>query len=47
MDWFCCPICGKKLIKYDKTSAVCDKVFCKCKKCGKIIEIKLNIDTKS
>ena len=40
-EWYLCPICGKKLVKFEK-NAVSKKVFLICKKCGKEVEIKID-----
>lgn len=42
-NWFYCPKCGQKLLKYED-GAVCAGVFIKCKgkNCGQEIEIKIN-----
>lgn len=40
-EWYKCPYCQKKLVKYEK-DAESKGVFLLCKKCGKEIEIKIN-----
>lgn len=39
--WFVCPYCKKKLIKFNE-DAKSKGIFLLCKKCGRIIEIKIN-----
>lgn len=45
MKKYVCPNCGKIIneIRFDSTS-FCKGVTTKCKKCGKIIEIKINLE---
>lgn len=38
-EWYCCPICGQKLLKYDKNRGKSKKIYIKCKNCKKEIEI--------
>lgn len=38
--WYLCPYCGQKILKYDK-EAKSKKIYIKCKKCSKEIEIKI------
>ena len=38
-EWYKCPNCKQKLMKYDK-DAISSNVYIKCKKCKKEIEIK-------
>ena len=40
-EWYKCPYCQKKLVKYEK-DAESKGVFLLCKKCKKEIEIKIN-----
>lgn len=42
MEWFCCPSCGQKLVKYEPSTATCCAVFIKCKKCKNVVEIKFD-----
>lgn len=42
MEWFCCPNCKQKLVKYEPTTAACCAVFIKCKKCKNVVEIKFD-----
>ena len=42
MQWFCCPSCGQKLVKYELSTAACRAVFIKCKKCKSVVEIKFD-----
>lgn len=37
--WICCPDCGKKLFKIDKTSS-CKNIYIWCKSCKKEIVVK-------
>lgn len=37
--WICCPDCGKKLFKIDKTS-LCKNIYIWCKSCKKEILVK-------
>lgn len=37
--WICCPDCGKKLFKIDKTSS-CKNIYIWCKSCKKEILVK-------
>lgn len=37
--WICCPECGKKLFKIDRTST-CKNIYIWCKSCKKEILIK-------
>ena len=37
--WICCPNCGKKLFKIDKTSS-CKNIYIWCKSCKKEIVVK-------
>lgn len=39
--WYLCPNCGQKLLKYDEKEAKSKKVYIKCKKCNKEIEINI------
>lgn len=40
-EWYKCPYCNKKIIKYKK-DAKCKGVFLLCKNCGKEVEIRIN-----
>lgn len=40
MKWYLCQYCQKKILLYNE-NAQARGIFFKCKKCGKIIEIKL------
>lgn len=40
-NWYLCPNCGKKIIKYNR-DAISKGVFLMCKKCGKEVEIKID-----
>ena len=40
-NWFRCPYCRKKIIKY-KEDAFSKGIFLLCKNCKKEIEIKIN-----
>jgi len=40
--WYYCPECGQKLLKYDDKEGKSRKVYIKCKKCRKEVEIKIN-----
>ena len=37
--WICCPDCGKKLFKIDKTSS-CKNIYIWCKSCNKEIHVR-------
>jgi DNA-directed RNA polymerase subunit RPC12/RpoP len=37
--WICCPDCGKKLFRIDKTSS-CKNIYIWCKSCKKEILVK-------
>ena len=37
--WYPCPICGQKLLLYDEKYGKSEKLYVKCKKCKKEIEI--------
>jgi transcription elongation factor Elf1 len=39
--WYCCPNCGKKILRYDELKAESRKLFIKCKNCKKEIEINI------
>lgn len=38
--WYCCPICGSKLLIYDNTAKLNGGIFIKCRSCKNEIEIK-------
>ena len=38
--WFICPVCGQKILKISE-KAVASGLFWKCKKCGNVVEIKI------
>lgn len=40
--WYKCPICKQKLLKYDGLKGKSKGLYIKCKKCKRIIEIKIN-----
>lgn len=39
--WYKCPVCGKKIIKYNK-DAYSEGIFFLCKNCKREVEIKIN-----
>lgn len=43
-NWYCCPYCGKKLLKYNKAKAQSKGIYYKCKNCKREIEIKIDKD---
>ncbi|EJU22582.1 hypothetical protein HMPREF1143_1762 [Peptoanaerobacter stomatis] len=40
-QWYYCPHCGQKLLLYDVVNGKSRKIFVKCKKCKKEIEINI------
>lgn len=40
--WFNCPNCNQKLMKYDEKQGKSKKVYIKCKRCRKEVEIRIN-----
>lgn len=40
--WFLCPLCGKKILKYDEVKGKSENLYIKCKSCKNEIEIKVN-----
>jgi len=39
--WYFCPNCGQKLLKYDVQEGESRRIFIKCKKCKKEVEINI------
>ena len=40
--WYICPLCGKKILKYDELKGKSKDIYIKCKQCKKEIEIKID-----
>lgn len=38
-QWFKCPHCNQRILKYDELEGKSKKIYIKCKKCKKEIEI--------
>ena len=39
--WFRCPNCNQKLLKYDGSKGESKKLYIKCKKCEREVEINI------
>jgi len=41
-EWYLCPNCKKRILKYDELKGESKYLYIKCKQCKKEVEIKIN-----